>query len=136
LPLASKVAVLLARGRDMDPVAVNESVLGSYSSADAIGKPESSPPPAIRTLPLCSKVALGHKRGTNIGPAVAANPTGWGTMGGAAVGGAAVGASVGVAAPAPQAPTTSAAARNTTKIPSLAPIEASPLFPCRRADLD
>ena len=37
LPLASKVAVWLLEGAVIDPVAVNESVLGSYSSADAIG---------------------------------------------------------------------------------------------------
>jgi len=80
LPLASKVAVWPSRGLDKDPVSVNESVLGSYSSADAF-RPELSAPPAIRTLPLCSKVAVCEDRWVDIGPVVAENPTGWAAPG-------------------------------------------------------
>jgi hypothetical protein len=45
----------------MFPVAVNVPVAGSYSSALAI--PELKPPPAIKTLPSWSRVAVWRKRG-------------------------------------------------------------------------
>jgi hypothetical protein len=116
----------------MDPVGVKVSVLGSYSSADATG-PDSLRPPAIRTLPLGSKVAVCPDRWIDIGPVVA-KPLGWFTVG-AAVG---VAAGAVVAALAMQAPATTAAARKITEILRLVTSDSSPFVPlpqCRIEDM-
>jgi hypothetical protein len=68
LPFASKVAVCPARAPDIDPVGLNEPVVGSYSSADAREAFEPSEPPAIKTLPLASKVAVCSNRALDIDP--------------------------------------------------------------------
>jgi len=54
----------------MDPVGLNEPLLGSYSSADARTLALSAPsvPPVIRTLPPASKVAVCSTRGVDIEP--------------------------------------------------------------------
>ena len=54
----------------MDPVGLNEPLLGSYSSADARKFELTVPslPPVIRTLPLASKVAVCPTRAVDIDP--------------------------------------------------------------------
>jgi hypothetical protein len=58
----------------MDPVGLNVPVAGSYNSAEATA-PEASPtPPAIRTLPLGSTVAVSPSRTIDIDPVVLNRP--------------------------------------------------------------
>src|SRR5215472_11556466 len=72
-PVFSRVAVCPSRGRVIEPVALNVLVDGSYSSAleRAVAR-ESFPlgvyPPAIRTFPSGSKVAVCPARAVIIVP--------------------------------------------------------------------
>lgn len=84
LPSGSSVAVCMWRGVFMSPVAVNVRVEGSYNSELAhTGQSLTTvKPPAIKTLPLVSNVAVWFCRGTfkfpvgvNV-PGDCASPTG------------------------------------------------------------
>jgi hypothetical protein len=60
-PSFRSVAVWFARAKAIEPVGVNEPVLESYNSADATSVsiwPMVSAPPAMRTLPFPSNVAV------------------------------------------------------------------------------
>ena len=71
-PSASKVAVCPSRAVVIEPVGLNVPVLGSYSSAEArkTGDPVASEscPPAMRTRPSASSVAVCTSRAVVIEP--------------------------------------------------------------------
>ena len=71
-PSASSVAVLPARVVVIEPVGLNEPVAGSYSSAEAknvyVDEYGFWSPPAIRTRPSASSVAVSALRAVAIEP--------------------------------------------------------------------
>src|SRR5438552_18542337 len=66
LPSRSGVAVCAPRGVVREPTEVNVPEEGSKSWAEATGRPESSRPPAIRTAPSASNVAVWPQTGVGI----------------------------------------------------------------------
>ena len=66
LPSRSGVAVCAPRGVVREPTEVNAPEEGSKSWAEATGRPESSRPPAIRTAPSASNVAVWPQTGVGI----------------------------------------------------------------------
>src|SRR5450756_138269 len=84
LPSGSSVAVWNMRGVGMLPVAVQDPLFGSYSSAEASGglPPPVSPPgtllltvpPATSTLPSVSSVAVWNWRGVTMLPVTVQDP--------------------------------------------------------------
>src|SRR5450756_1874813 len=81
LPSGSSVAVWDWRGMGMLPVAVQDPLLGSYSSAEAsvgppppMSPPGSAVPPATSTLPSGSSVAVWNMRGVTMLPVAVQDP--------------------------------------------------------------
>ncbi len=70
----------------MEPVGLKVPVFGSYISAEAVAFPVTGIPPAMRTRPSASSVAVWQERSVVIGPIGAAGIVGPGVAESAAVG--------------------------------------------------
>jgi len=110
------VAVCLSRAVTIEPVGLNQPVLGSYSSAEARGL-DTSNPPAIRTRPSGSSVAVWTSREVFIEPVGLKPGVGVGETVAVGVG---VGVSVGVAVAGVQAARLAPINRTVISRPTLA----------------
>src|SRR5688572_20197734 len=66
LPSSSKLAVKLERPVTMRSIGVHVLEVGSYTSAEAIGSPDASTPPATSTFPLSNRTEMCRARSVAI----------------------------------------------------------------------